>query len=170
MTNDHQILTALICLIGDLLMLFGLYVTYSRIRTKSGTFGTIGFAFIATYFVFQAGHEIFWASLTHQIIADSPVSNLLMHDSIIQQTPLVFVLRNIILLTSITGGVLFSLAIYRSNSYPKIAPSLIIVGTIGGFIWPVHSMFFWIASIFSCTVGYFLIGFHLSKSSEQSAV
>ncbi len=127
--NPNWIRLALVAFVGVLLMLGGFYAVYSRLRSKAGVVGAIGFLFVEAAYLLQAC-KITWELFLYPIIASHPESAFLLREAIIKHDPAVIMFRVAASLTIFIGVVLFCLTLYRSDEYPKAAAILFFVGAL----------------------------------------
>lgn len=160
--NPNWIRLALAAFVGVLLMLIGFYAVYSRLRSKAGMIGAIGFLFVEAASLLQAC-KLTWELFLYPIIAAHPHSAFLLREAIIKNDPVVVIFRVISALTIFIGIVLFCLSLYRSNEYPKAAAILIFVGALVYAMGPMISLFVSVAGIATLAMGCFLLGLRLFK-------
>jgi hypothetical protein len=164
--DPYWIPLAITVFIGILMQIGGFYSVYSRIRTKSGAAGTVGFLFIETAYILQAC-KVTWEIFLYPIIAGHSESAFLLRDSIIKHDPAIVILRITSSLIIFIGIVLFCLVIYRSKEYPKAAPFLIFIGAFIYALGPIITIFVAIAGIFVLSVGCMILGLHLIGSKTE---
>jgi len=160
--NPNWVWLAFIAFIGILLMMAGFYAVYSKIRSETVLIGATGIVFIELAYLLQAC-KVTWELLLYRIIASHTESAFLLHDNIIKHDPYVVDFRIISSITILIGVVLFSLSLYRSKVFPKIAAVLIFVGAITYALGPLISVFISIAGIFTLALGCSFLGTRLFK-------
>jgi hypothetical protein len=158
--DPNWVRLALVAFAGILLMLVGFYAVYSRMRPKAGMLGAVGFLFIEGAYLLQACH-VTWELFLYPVIASHPASAFLLRDGVIKHDPWVGLFQLGSAITILLGIVLFCLALYRSEEYPKAAPVLIFAGALVYAIGPAASIFVSIAGIFTLAVGCLLLGTRL---------
>ena len=158
--SPHWVWLAFVAFIGILLMLVGFYAVYSRVRAESGLLGAIGFLLIEAAYLLQAC-KVTWELFLFPIIAAHSESAFLLREAIIKHDPSVVVFRTISSITIFVGVVLFCLALYRSDEYPKAAPIFIFVGAIVYALGPMMSVFVSVAGIFVLAIGCSFLGVRL---------
>lgn len=160
--NPNWIRLALAAFAGVLLMLIGFYAVYSRLRSKAGIVGAIGFLFVEAAYLLQAC-KLTWELFLYPIIAAHPPSAFLLQEAIIKNDPAVVIFRVVSAFTIFIGIVLFCFSLYRSDEYPKVAAILIFVGALVYAIGPVISVFVSVAGIATLAMGCLLLGLRLFK-------
>lgn len=147
---------------GVLLMLLGFYAVYSRIQTRAGLLGAIGFLFIEAAYLLQAC-KVSWEIFLYPIIAEHAETAFLLRDAIIKHAPAVVAFRITASATIFLGIVLFCYTLYRSNEYPKAGALLLFAGALVYALGPMISVFVSVAGIFTLSIGCLLIGLRLYK-------
>ena len=163
--NPNWIRLALVAFVGVLLMLGGFYAVYSRLRAKAGVVGAIGFLFVEAAYLLQAC-KVTWELFLYPIIASHPESAFLLREAIIKHDPAVIGFRVAASLTIFIGVVMFCLALYRSDEYPKAAAILFFVGALVYAIGPMISIFVSVAGIFTLSIGCLLLGLQLFRGQH----
>jgi len=160
--NPNWIRLALVAFAGILMMLVGFYAVYSRLRVRARATGTIGFLFIEAAYLLQAC-KVTWELFLFPIIAAHPESAFLLREAIIKNDPAVVIFRMGSTLSIFIGIVLFCLALYRSDEYPKAAAILIFVGALVYAVGPLVSVLVSVAGIATLSIGCLLLGLRLLR-------
>ena len=160
--NPNWIRLALVAFTGILMMLVGFYAVYSGLRARAGAIGTIGFLFIEAAYLLQAC-KVTWELFLFPIIAAHPESAFLLREAIIKHDPAVVIFRMGSTLSIFIGIVLFCLALYRSDEYPKAAAILIFVGALVYAVGPLVSVLVSVAGIATLSIGCLLLGLRLLR-------
>jgi uncharacterized membrane protein YiaA len=163
--NSNWTRLSIVALIGILLMLVGFYAVYSRIRVKSGVPGAVGFLFIEAAYLLQTC-KVTWELFLYPIIASHPESAFLLGKAVIKNDPSVVIFNDVSEATIFIGVVLFCLALYRSDEYPRVAPHFIFLGAIAYAAGPAVSIVASIAGIFVLAIGCSLLGIRLLRPAR----
>ncbi len=166
--NPNYVRFAITAFAGVLLMIAGFYVVYSRLRTRAGLIGAIGFIFLETAYLLQAC-KITWEMFLYPVIAAHPESAFLLRNAVIKQDPSVVTFRLVSEITIFIGISLFCFTLYRSAEYPRSAAILFFVGALVYAIGPMISVFVSVAGIFTLSIGCLLIGVRLFRDTSISA-
>ena len=160
--NPNWVRLAIVAFIGVLSMLAGFYVVYSRLRSRTGLIGAVGFLFLEAAYLLQAC-KITWELFLFPIIAAHPASAFLLREAIIKHDSAVVIFRMISTNTIFIGITLFCFTLYRSAEFSKAAATLIFVGALVYAIGPMISVFVSVAGIFTFSIGCLLVGLRLFR-------
>jgi len=158
---------AFTALLGILLMLYGFYAAYDRLRTDGGMLAALGFLFVELAYLLQAC-KVTWELFVYPVIAGHAASAFLLSDGILKHDGAVQVFRLISSLTIFIGMVLFCLSLYRSDKFPKSAAVLIFVGALVYGLGPLLSLYAAIAGILILAMGCGVLGGSLIRPTAAT--
>lgn len=158
--NPYWKQLALLAFLGVVSMLTGLDAIHSRMRATAGFMGTVGLVLTKVALLLQAC-VLTWELLLDPIVAAHAESAFLLRDGVIARDPGMAIFRWVFLSTIVVGALLFGLAIYRSNQFPKPAIVLIVVGAAVYAVGPVVSVLLAIGGVIMVAGGGLLIGVRL---------
>ena len=163
--NPSWVRLAMMAFAGVLFMMTGFYAVYSRMCSKTGLIGAIGFFFVEAAFLLQACN-VTWELYLYPIIAAHPESAFLLRDAVFIRDPAVVIFRVVSAGTIFVGIILFCLALYRSEEYPKVSAVFVSVGAFVYAIGPMVSAFVSVTGIVTLSIGCFLIGLRLLRVQQ----
>ena len=148
---------------GILLMLFGFYAAYDRIRAAAGGLGALGFLLIELAYLLQAC-KVTWEIFLYPVIAGNSASAFLLRDGVLKHAPAVALFRSASSLIIFAGILLFCAALHRSRRFPRMAPAMVFGGALLYAVGPFISIFVGVPGIFLFAVGCSLLGIRLLRS------
>ena len=158
---------ALLAFIGVVCILAGLDAVYSRMRATVGFVGTVGLLFTKVALLLQAC-VLTWELLLDPLIAAHPESSFLLRDRVIATDPAMVIFFWAFLCTIVIGSLLFGLAVYRSNQFPKPAIVTIVVGAIVYAVGPMISVLLAVSGVIMLSIGCLLIAVRLWRAPAAS--
>lgn len=162
----HPLAIAIIAVAVSILMIVGIYASYSRIG-GSGLLAVTGFVTIALSYLFLASLQVIETYILYPTFNEPLASRILVASDLITNGPMIEFLRSASGKTSILGTTLFCITLLRSKAYPPMVAALIFFGTIGGYFWTVFPIPLALGSIMAYTAGFLIIAFDLKKSNRN---
>jgi hypothetical protein len=160
--NDNYGWITIVAFVGILLMIFGFSAVYSKLYSKSGLVGLLGFFFIELAYILQAC-KVTWEIFLWPVIAGNRASLFLFRDFVIMHSSQVVTLKIISSITIFIGIVLFCISLYRSKAFPKVAAVLIFIGALMYGLGPMAGIVPAICGVFILSIGCSIVGFKLIK-------
>lgn len=160
--NENYGWISIIAFAGILLMIFGFGAVYSKLYSKSGLVGLLGFIFIELAYILQAC-KVTWEIFLWPVIAGNQASLFLLRDFVIMHSSQVFTLKIISSITIFIGIILFCISLYRSKVFPKVAAVLIFIGALMYGLGPMAGIIVAICGVFILSIGCSMLGMKLVK-------
>jgi hypothetical protein len=156
--DPHWIWIASLAFPGIILMIFGYTAVYSRLYTKAGISGFIGYIFIIIAYIFQAA-KVSWEIFVYPIIVSYTPSLPLFSEKILTQHPQFILFRWLASTIIFIGVILFCITLIRSREFPKSAGILILCGAVIYAVGPILNVYLAIAGVLMLSVGCFILGY-----------
>ena len=153
---------AIVAFWGIVLLMFSFVVVYEKMREKTGLTGFFAFIFIEFAYLLQAS-KVTWEIFLYPVIASNSASAFLLSESIIRNSALVSAFRMLSSVTILTGVILLTLAIIRSEYFSKMSGILVLTGALMYGVGPFINTLISITGIFIFSVGCFTLGSRLIK-------
>lgn len=151
---------------GVILTMFGYAAVYTRLYSKSGVIGLLGFLFLEIAYLLQAC-KVTWEAFLFPVIASHEGAAPLLRDQLLKHSQHVIVFRTVASLFILMGIVLFCFTLIRSREFPKSAGALIFLGAVTYAVGPAFSTLVAIAGIFTVSIGSLILGWKLMR--EQTS-
>jgi hypothetical protein len=160
--DPNWVRLALAALTGILLMLYGFYAVYDRLRGEGGVIAAVGFLFVELAYLMQAC-KVTWELFVYPVIAGHEASAFLLRDGVLKHDSAVLLFRLASSVSIFIGICLFCLSLYRSRHFPNSAAILIFAGALIYGLGPIFSLYVAIAGILILAVGCGILGVSLIK-------
>ena len=158
---------ALVAFLGVVLTIFGYAAVYSRLYSKSGLTGLLGFLFIEIAYLLQAC-KVTWEVFLYPVIAAHEGAAPLLRDELLRHSQHVVIFRSVADFFIIVGIVLFCFTLIRTREFPKIAGAFIFLGALTYALGPVFSLLIAIAGIFTVSIGSLILGLNLIRGQSTT--
>jgi len=156
---------ALVAFFGVILTMAGYAAVYSRLYSKSGLVGLLGFLFLEIAYLLQAC-KVTWEAFLYPVIASNAGAATLLRDQLLKHSQPVLVFRSVASGCILVGIVLFCFTLIRAREFPKIAGALIFLGALTYAVGPAVSLLVAIAGIFTVSIGSLILGASLIRNQN----
>ena len=157
-----------LALVGVILLQFGLMAVYARIRAQAGLAGLIGFVAVELALLMMAS-VISWEAFLYPVIGAHADTTYLIADRIIYDDPAMRMFRIGQLAALAMGLLLFNFAIFRSKTFGRAAPLLMLAGAGASTLGPI-SVTIEYAGIAMLALGCAMLGVHLLRSDGAESI
>ena len=166
--NDpNWVWLAVVVFIGVIFMMFGFMAVYSKMHEETGVTGFLGFIVVEIAYLLQAA-KVTWEICLYPVISANNAFAPLLRDSIIKNSPLVYILNMTAMFSILIGIILFCLAIFRSGKFPRSAGIIVFAGALIYGFGPMLTVIVAISGIFIFSVGCLILGLKLMKGQAAA--
>ncbi len=161
--SPNWVWIASIALAAVLLTIFGFIAVYSRFYSSAGITGFLGFLFVITAYILQAG-QITWEVFVYPAILSHGPSLPLFSESILRHHPMIGLFFIVFQAVLAAGVILFSIALLRSKEFHKSAGIMILAGALIYAFGPMVSIYAAVLGVLILASGCSVLGFRLTGS------